>query len=139
MDVSSGFIFIQLPPLLVIGATAASLVWWYREGALYRLVGGGLSSAAKVLCVLALAGVWLLLTLMSWWCLLWWAYLTVLAMYVLFGAAGGWAGLVGVGTLLVSAPVVWGVILFGLARREFRYASARPPVRALPPAGLRPV
>ena len=132
MDASVGIVFMQLPPLLVIGAAAATLVWWQHEGALSRLVGIRLSSGLRVLCVLALVGVWLGLTLVSWWCLFFWAYLTVLAAYVLFGVVASWAALIGAGAVILSVPFVWGMVLFALARREFHYASTRPPVPAFP-------
>lgn len=138
MDALNGIVFVQLPLFLLVGAVVTSLVWWQHEGALCRRVGGSLSSGLKVLCVAVLAGVWGLLTLVCWWCLVLAAYLAVFSMYVLFGVVAAWAALIGAGVLFLSAPVVWGVILFGLARREFRYASAgssmraAPPVRALP-------
>ncbi len=138
MDALNGIVFIQMPLFLLVGAVATSLVWWQNEGALCRCVGGSLSSGLKVLCVAALAGAWVLLTLTCWWCLALAAYLAVFSMYVLFGVGAAWAALIGAGVLFVSAPVFWGVIVFGLARREFRYASASSSMRALPPVGALP-
>ncbi len=65
-------------------------------------------------------------------------YLAVFSMYVLFGVVAAWAVLIGAGALFLSAPVVWGVILFGLARREFRYASVSSSMRVLPPVRALP-
>jgi hypothetical protein len=138
MDAMNGIVLIQMPLFLLVGAAATSLVWWQHEGALCRSVGGSLSSGLKVLCVVALAFAWVLLTLTCWWCLLLAAYLTVFSMYVLFGVVAAWAALIGAGVLFLSAPVFWGVIVFGLARREFRYASATSSMRALPPVGALP-
>jgi hypothetical protein len=138
MDTSTGIIFIQLPPLMVVAAAAASVAWWYHEGALCRRIGVSLSAGLKVVCVLALAGAWAALTLVSWWCLLFWAYLMVVSMFVLFGAIGGWAAMIGAGALAAIAPVFWGMALYGLARREFNYATSRQPLRASPPARALP-
>ena len=91
-----------------------------------------------MLCLVALAAAWVVLTVVSWWCLFLGVYLTTFAMYVLFGAVGGWVALIGAALLLASVPLVWGVILFGLARREFRYASTTQSVRALPPVRAMP-
>ena len=138
MDALNGIVFIQLPLFLLVGAAATSLVWWQHEGALCRHVGGNLSSGLRMVCVAALAVAWVLLTLACWWCLVLATYLAVFSMYVLFGVVAAWAALIGSGALFLSAPVLWGAILFGLARREFRYASAsssmrtRPSVRAVP-------
>jgi hypothetical protein len=132
MDALNGIVFIQLPLFLLVGAVATSLVWWQHEGALCRRVGGTLSSGLKVVCVAALAGVWALLTLICWWCLFLATYLAVFSMYALFGVVAAWAALIGAGALFLIAPVVWGVILVGLARREFRYASVSSSMRVLP-------
>jgi hypothetical protein len=138
MDAINGIVFVQLPLFLLVGAVATSLVWWQHEGALCRRFGGSFSSDLRMVCVAALAGAWILLTVVCWWCLLLAAYLAVFSMYVLFGVVAAWAALIGAGALFLSAPVLWGVILFTLARREFRYASAssstraRPSVRAVP-------
>lgn len=138
MDAMNGIVFVQLPLFLLVGAVATSLVWWQHEGALCRRVGGSLTSALRMVCVAALAAVWALLTVVCWWCLFLATYLAVFSMYVLFGVVAAWAALIGGGVLFLSAPVLWGVILFTLARREFRYASAsssmraRSSVRALP-------
>lgn len=138
MDAATQVVFIQLPLLVMVGAVAASLVWWYHEGALGRHLEGRRSSSLKILCLVALAAAWVVLTVVSWWCLFLGVYLTTFAMYALFGAVGGWVALVGAALLLASVPLVWGVILFGLARREFRYASTSPSVRALPPVRALP-
>jgi hypothetical protein len=138
MDAATQVVFIQLPLLVVVGAAAASLVWWYHEGALGRHLEGRLSSGLKMLCLVALAAAWVVLTVVSWWCLFLGVYLTTFAMYVLFGSIGGWVALIGAALLLASVPLVWGVVLFGLARREFRYASTTQSVRALPPVRALP-
>ena len=131
MDTLVETIFMQLPALLVVGATVTALAWWQHEGALFRMFGSRPGSVLRVLAVVALAALWLLLTLVSWWWLLAWAYLTVVSMYFLLGVVGGWAAFAVAGALFVGAPLFWGAILFGLARREFHYASTRPRVRPL--------
>jgi hypothetical protein len=131
MDTLVETVFMQLPALLVVGAVVTSLAWWQHEGAVFRMFGSRPGAGLRVLAVLALAAVWLVLTVVSWWWLLAWAYLTVVSMYFLLGVFGGWAALACAGALFLVAPLFWGAILFGLARREFRYASARPPVRGL--------
>jgi hypothetical protein len=138
MDAATQVVFIQLPLLVVVSAAAASLVWWYHEGALGRHLEGRFASTLKMLCLGALAATWVVLTVVSWWCLFLGVYLTTFAMYVLFGDAGGWVALVAAVLLLAAVPLVWGAILFGLARREFRYASTTRSMRAMPPARMLP-
>ena len=137
MATSMEFIFIQLPLLIVIGAAVTSVAWWRNEGAVSRRLGDRVSTPAKVLCITALAGIWMVLTVISWWWLLLPAYLTTVGMYALFGVIAGWAALVCYGVLFVSTPVVWGAVLFGLARREFRHVS--PPASIRTWHGLKPV
>jgi len=137
MDASIEFIFMQLPLLIVIGAAVTSVAWWQHDGAVTRRFGGRVSTPAKVLCITALAGIWIVLTVISWWWLLLPAYLTTVGMYAVFGVIAGWASLVCYGLLFVSTPVVWGAILLALARREFRHVS--PPASIRTWQGLRPV
>ena len=125
MDVATQVVFIEMPVLFVIGVAAASLAWWYQEGAIRGLVKGTPSEGLKAICTIALAGLWLLVTVVTWWCLFLGAYLAVLSMYILFGAAGGWLALIASALVFAAVPVVWGVILFALARREFRSATPR--------------
>ena len=142
MDTWTGIAYYQLPLLLLAGGVVLSFFWWHHEGVFCRLAGGTLSSGLKALCVPVLCSTWLALTLLSWWCVLDWAFLTVLTTYAAYGAAGGWIAFIGEGVLLVALPVAWGSVLFGLARREFRYGiaapsertlrRARPPLRTLP-------
>ena len=134
MDVATQVVFVQMPVLLVVGVAVASLAWWYHEGAVRQLLDGRRSSALKALGMVALVAAWLVVTAVSWWCLFLGAYLAVLVMYVLFGVVGGWVTLAASALLFTAAPFVWGVILFGLARREFPSASRSqhiaPPQRA---------
>lgn len=122
--------YYQLPFVLLVGAVVMSILWWRHEGVFCRLAGGSLAGM-KALCVPLLCSTWLALTLLSWWCVLDWAFLAVLAAYGAFGAVAGWAAFIGEGVLLLALPVGWGGVLFTLARREFRYGEVMPPEPAL--------
>ncbi len=124
MDAATQVVFIQMPLLLVVGVAAATLAWWYHEGAIGRLLDGRLSAGLRVGFIVALVVLWAVVTIVSWWCLFLGAYLALFAAYVLFGVVGGWVALIASALVMASVPLVWGVILFGLARRELRYVSA---------------
>ena len=124
MDAATQLVFIQMPLLLVVSVAAASLAWWYHEGAIGRLFEGRLSGGLRVAFIVGMFALWAVVTVVSWWCLFLGAYLSLFAAYVLFGVVGGWVALIAAVLVLACVPLVWGVVLFGLARREFRYVSA---------------
>jgi len=128
MDIVTQILFIEIPVLLVVGMATASLAWWHHEGAIHQIVEESRVAGIKTLCVVALVGVWLTATALSWWCLFLPAYLALLSMYVLFGNVGGWVALAAIMLVSAAVPIAWGGILFGLARREFRSASGSPRV-----------
>ena len=130
MDAATQVVFIQMPLLLVVGVAAASLAWWYHEGAISRLLAGRLASGLRIAFVVGTIALWAVITIVSWWVLFLGAYLSLFAAYIVFGVIGGWVALVAGVLVLASVPVVWGVILFGLARRELRYVSSSERVRA---------
>ena len=129
MDAATQVVFIQMPLLLVMGAAAAALGWWYHEGVIGRLLEGRLSAGLRAGFLAGLVALWAVVTVASWWCVFLGAYLALFAAYVVFGVVGGWVALIVSALAMLSVPVVWGVILFGLARREFRYVSGTPHVR----------
>jgi len=138
MDAATQVVFIQMPLLLVVAVAAGALAWWYHEGVVGRLLEGRLSVGSRAMFIGALVVVWAAVTIASWWCVFLGAYLSLFAAYVVFGVPGGWVALVASALAMVSVPVIWGVILFGLARRELRHVAPTPKmpatrhVRALP-------
>lgn len=130
MDAATQVVFIQMPLLLVVAVAAAALAWWYHEGAIGRLIEGRLSVGLRAGFITGLVVVWAAVTIASWWCVFLGAYLALFGAYVVFGVPGGWVALIASGLAMVSVPVVWGVILFGLARRELRYVRPAAPMAA---------
>lgn len=126
MDAATQVVFIQMPLLLVVGVAAAALAWWYHEGAIGRMLDGKLSLGLRAGFFASLVVVWAAVTVASLWCVFLGAYLSLFAAYVVFGVPGGWVALITSALVMTSVPVVWGVILFGLARRELRHVSASP-------------
>lgn len=130
MDAATQVVFIQMPLLLVVGVAATALAWWYHEGAIGRLLEGRLSAGLRAGFIAGLVALWLSVTIASWWCVFLGAYLALFAAYVVFGVAGGWVALIASALVMASVPLVWGLILFGLARRELRHVPNTPNVSA---------
>lgn len=126
----SGLVLVLVPTLLVSEAAVGIAVCWRRPGVLQSFAGGRLVGWLfhwRPLDIAALAGTWALLTVISWWCLLLYAYIAVNLLYFWLGIAGGWAGLISAGALSVCIPVVWGAVLVGLARRDLGRAAPQAP------------
>lgn len=130
MDAATQVVFIQMPLLLVVAVAATALAWWYHEGAIGRLIEGRLSAGLRVGFLAGLVVLWAAVTIASWWCVFLGAYLALFAAYAVFGVIGGWVALIASVLAMVSVPVVWGIILFGLARRELRHVPATPQMPA---------
>ena len=130
MNAATQVVFIQMPLLLVVGVAAGALAWQRHDGAIGRLLEGRLSVGLRAGFVAGLVAVWAAVTVASWWCVFLGAYLSLFAAYAVFGVIGGWVALVAGALVMASVPAVWGVVLFGLARRELRHAPAGPQMPA---------
>jgi hypothetical protein len=130
MDAATQVVFIQMPLLLVVAVAGGALAWRYHEGVVARLLEGRLSIGSRAMFIAAIVVVWAAVTIASWWCVFLGAYLSLFAAYVVFGVPGGWVALVASALAMVSVPVIWGVILFGLARRELRHVTPAPKMPA---------
>lgn len=115
MDATSALVLVVLP-FLLLGCAVAAVLAWRRDGGVLRRLGGGRPGVLpKLLGIVALVGVWLLLTVVSLWCAFLLAFIAVHLLLFWVGPVGAWVGLIAAGALLVYIPFAWGRVILSSA------------------------
>lgn len=120
MDATSVILLVMLPLFLLWAAVVATCAW-RQNGGVRRWLGRGRPEGCavhlKLLVIVALASVWLLLTITSLWCTFLGALIVVHLLYFSLGLIGAWVGLIAAGALLACISFAWGRVILSAARQ----------------------
>ena len=118
MEGTERLLMIEAPIVVIVAVLATFVALRRNGGGLWNLAGAGPGARLRrIPLVLALVGVWVLVTGVSMWCAFLGGLVGCYLLLFWFGRVGAWLGLIAMVGLLVSLPFVWGWAILTSARR----------------------
>ena len=112
MNGVDGILLIQVPFMTVVAGAIAAVVLGRNGGITHALGANGLRTpGSRVAVRLALGGAWLVLTVLTMWCVFLGGLAAVHVLLFGFGRAFAAAGLLTLAAVMISIPIIWALAI----------------------------
>jgi len=112
MNAVNGILLIHVPLMTVVAGAIAAVVLGRNGGITHALGANGLRTPGSRMAVrLALGGAWLVLTVLTMWCVFLGGLVVVQVLLFGLGRAFAAAGLLTLAAAMISIPIIWALAI----------------------------